>query len=168
MKKSSAPGCASASTGDENAARRTFGRPLRPLEHYFVAVYFGILVYLVLRVAVDISGIDVAYPAVATIFEGSALGLIWFVGLVTVWFNKRRLRRQLAAAGYQLCLSCRHRLDPALPEGECPECGAAYELEKVRQQWLSAAAPLKPWRAPSRAEMGRGTVDSFIRQESRK
>lgn len=47
----------------------------------------------------------------------------------------RRSRREVEAADYCLCLECRYPLGALPPTGVCPECGATYEHEQVRECW---------------------------------
>ncbi len=44
-------------------------------------------------------------------------------------------RGEVVAADYCLCLECRYPLGALPPVGTCPECGAAYEHEQLRECW---------------------------------
>lgn len=69
---------------------------------------------------------------VATLIPILALAI---AAAITTRIAARRSRREIIAADYCLCLECRYPLATLPAEGTCPECGAAYEHEQVRECW---------------------------------
>ena len=48
-----------------------------------------------------------------------------------------RNRERTIEAGGMVCLRCRHLLEGLGEEGQCPECGEAFEHQHNRRVWLN-------------------------------
>jgi hypothetical protein len=57
-------------------------------------------------------------------------------GLVVPIMLTRRLRARLAESDWRRCLHCFFDLRGLPAHGMCPECGEAYEIDKVREEWM--------------------------------
>jgi hypothetical protein len=56
------------------------------------------------------------------------------VKLLAAWAI-RRDNEEVLRAGYRLCTACRYDLSESVPEGLCPECGAAYTHDGLARSW---------------------------------
>jgi len=59
---------------------------------------------------------------------------------LTVSFRGASLRRRARRSDGQACESCLYDLRGLAPEGSCPECGIAYNLENLKHIWSKPKA----------------------------
>ena len=57
----------------------------------------------------------------------------------------RRFVQTVREAEYRVCPTCGYPLKGLADAGNCPECGEAYELDALREQWESAVKPMFQW-----------------------
>jgi hypothetical protein len=50
-------------------------------------------------------------------------------------FSRRHIRRAWRDSGGRLCTHCAYDLSALEPEGICPECGRAYDIESDAMLW---------------------------------
>jgi hypothetical protein len=84
------------------------------------------------------------WPLVALSVLGPGVGIALLMGPAAVviftsvslqYWLARRSRSEVLAADFCICLECRYPLGALPPQGICPECGEAYDHDKVRQCW---------------------------------
>ena len=56
---------------------------------------------------------------------------------VPPWYAKRRLNRFVRRNRFRVCPYCAYVLAGLPDKHNCPECGNLYDLEEVRQLWVS-------------------------------
>jgi len=56
---------------------------------------------------------------------------------VPPWYVKRRLKRFVHHNRFQVCPYCAYVLAGLPEQHNCPECGHSYDLEEIRQLWVS-------------------------------
>lgn len=91
-----------------------------------------------------ITTVAVVVPAAQAMLRWSDVGtfLLFISGFVVVgggiaaWvFASRWRREQLAECDCQRCLYCFHDLRGIGVDGACPECGAKFSIDEVRETW---------------------------------
>lgn len=75
-------------------------------------------------------------PSAGTMALWSSGGVVAGVLLWTVMgMRKRRFLRAVVALRFEVCLSCGYNLIGLPGAHQCPECGSAYDKERVSQTW---------------------------------
>lgn len=62
-------------------------------------------------------------------------GLILIGGVCLFWFRARIAYSKLEKLNFEVCPNCEYPLKGLPPEHRCPECGAPYEIGRVRKTW---------------------------------
>lgn len=78
--------------------------------------------------------------------EPAAVLAVLLLQSACIWcfWRELRLAHRVNQAGNRLCLHCRYDLrDLDNADGECPECGAAYNLPELSEAWNHL---IPPWR----------------------
>jgi hypothetical protein len=125
---------------------------------------FGLWHYLVIWVLVVVVVMTVEYPRtkfspLTKIVDFALLLQGVYVTILAVWFIATllwavKLANGVLRRGGTACVHCGYLMDPSLPEGVCPECGARYEREEAVRMW-SAVRPQRARRYLGRDARGR-------------
>lgn len=85
----------------------------------------------------DIVGV-ISLPRYITARTPLGAMAVWvpvFAGQAYLFVQLSRLRRRLRAADGMLCPTCAYDLRGVERDAPCPECGAALDVETVRNAW---------------------------------
>jgi UPF0716 family protein affecting phage T7 exclusion len=72
---------------------------------------------------------DAVTPFIAVLLLCAFLAETWLS------LRVRRLRAQLRAEDYRVCLVCGGRLGAKRAAGQCLQCGTAIDVETLKRQW---------------------------------
>jgi len=118
------------------------GVPMAPFLRWRIARYVVLLVLLIcglnlvlLLPAGSFARVGIPYAARHAIWAVYAPLLVWLIR----WFTRGDLEtKRRLAAGELPCWQCGYDLSRQLPAGRCPECGASYDPQALRERWTSA------------------------------